>query len=124
LTPAEGRRFALTVGGAFLVIAALLRWRQSDRVALVLGVVGGLLVLAAFAIPEKLGPVQRGWMGLALAISKVTTPIFLAVVYFGVIMPIGLIARVFGRNPIRNRPVDGSYWMARAERRGDMTNQF
>ena len=38
--------------------------------------------LAALVVPTHLGPVQRAWMGLAHAISKVTTPIFMGVVFF------------------------------------------
>jgi len=46
-------------------------------------------------------------------------------VYFVAIMPIGLVMRVLGRNPIHHRPVNGSFWMPRAEQpRGQLTNQF
>ena len=37
-------------------------------------------------------------MRFALLISKVTTPIILGVVFFLVIMPVGLIIRIFGRD--------------------------
>jgi hypothetical protein len=62
-------------------------------------------------------------MGLAHAISRVTTPVFLGVVYFAVMMPIGIVMRAVGRNPIRHHPREGSYW-ARPDGRGNLTNQF
>ena len=47
-------------------------------------------------------------MGLAHAISKVTTPIFMGVVYFVVITPIGFIRRrAFGSNPLSPRAPAG-----------------
>ena len=75
-------------------------------------------------MPARLGPVYRAWMGLALLISKVTTPIFLAIVYFLVIAPVGLLMRLFGRNPLRHKPEDGSWWLSRGAERGTMSNQF
>jgi hypothetical protein len=88
---------------------------------------GGLaaaLLAAGVVIPGHLGPVFRAWMGLAHAISKVTTPIFMGIVFFVVIMPIGLVMRLLGRNPITHRPVKDSYWAARSDARGSLGNQF
>ena len=48
----------------------------------------------------------------------------MGIVYFLVLMPVGLLMRLFGRNPIRHRTMNDSYWFARSEARGDMTNQF
>ena len=102
----------MTVGIAFLVLAALLWWR-GRQVAPVVGVVGALLVVAAFLVPSQLGPVQRAWMGLAHMISKITTPIFMGVVYFVVLTPIGLLKRTLGSNPMAPRSDGSSYWVAR-----------
>ena len=79
LTPQQGRRFGLTVGGAFLVFAAIAWWRSNPTLSTVLGALGGTLALAALAIPTHLGPVERAWMALAHAISKVTRPILIGV---------------------------------------------
>ena len=125
LTAKEGRKFALTVGTAFLVLAGISWWRGHLIVPRVLGGVGGLLWLAGLVIPGHLSGVYRGWMGFAHALSKVTTPIVMALIYFLTIMPIGLLMRALGRNPVRHRPVDGSLWMPRAGRpHGQLTNQF
>jgi hypothetical protein len=99
-------------------------WRGRQPLAIVLGSVGALLWLAGIAVPGRLQPVYRGWMGLAHAISRVTTPVFMGVVFFVVITPAGLLMRVLGRNPVRHRPTDGSYWKARTDPRGSLTNQF
>lgn len=127
LTAGEGRRFGLTVGGAFLALAAIARWRGRDGAALVFAGVGGLLVLAALAVPERLGPVSRGWMGLSRLLSRVTTPISLGIVYFVVITPVGLLMRLFGRRPLQHPVVATSRWVARAgeaRQRTDMEHQF
>lgn len=126
LSPAEGRKFGLTVGIAFLVLASLLHfWRHKETAAAVLGALGALLVLAALAVPTRLGPVQRAWMGLAHAISKVTTPIFMGVVFYLVITPIGILMRLVGRRSLVNRERDGGFWVAPASGgRSDIERQF
>jgi hypothetical protein len=126
LSASEGRKFGLTVGGAFLLLAAVLEfWRHKHVTAVVLGTYGSLHVVAGLLVPTWLSPVERAWMGLARLISKVTTPIFMGVVFFGVITPIGLVARLFGRRPLVHRATDGSYWKAPPSGgRSDMTRQF
>jgi hypothetical protein len=94
LTAAEGRKFGLTVGSAFLVLGTVAFWRGKRLTAIVLQSLGGVLILAAILVPTQLGPVERAWMGLAHLISRVTTPIFMSIVYFVVITPIGFLRRL------------------------------
>ena len=85
------------------------------------------LILGAVLAPAALVPVERAWMAMAHAISKVTTPIILGIVYFLVITPIGVVMRILGKNPLRHGEHDGGFWVHRAhehDRRGGMERQF
>jgi hypothetical protein len=113
LSAAEGRKFGLTVGGAFLVITGILWWRGLDGAVPYTGVLGAVLAAAGLLIPTRLGPVNRAWMGLAHLISRVTTPIFMGVVYFVVLCPIGVGMRLFGRNPMVHATGDKGFWFKR-----------
>lgn len=126
LTAREGRAFAFPVAIAFLILAGITGWRGHVGATRILGAIGGLLLLAGLVAPTRLGPVQRGWMGLARAISTVTTPVFMGLVYFGVLTPIGLVRRAVAGTPVSRAPVDDSYWHARPEdrRRSDLHRQF
>jgi hypothetical protein len=126
LTAAQGRRFALTVGAAFLVFAGIAWWRGHPTSSAVLGTLGGVLSLAGLVIPTYLGPVEREWMRLAHLISKVTTPIVMGVMYLGVLTPIGVLRRLFGGNPVVHAAYDASYWKSRPEgrRAGNLKRQF
>jgi hypothetical protein len=125
LTPAEGRKFGLVVGGAFLVIGALLWWRAHFTSASIAAVLGSLLIVGGLVVPGRMGPVYRAWMALALAISKVTTPVIMAVMFFLILTPSGLLARLFGHRPL-SRPAGDSYWLSRpaGARRGKLDHQF
>ena len=127
LTAAEGRKFGFTVGLAFVFFGLLMLWRQHvTRAEIVLGL-GGVLVLAALVAPTALGPVERAWMGLAHLISKVTTPIFMGIVYFVVIAPIWFVRRLSGASPMATAKPSASRWQPHtppADPRESMEHQF
>ena len=127
LSAAAGRKFGLTLGIAFGVLTAILWWRERETVATITAVLSVSLILAGLLIPTMLGPVERGWMAFAHAISKVTTPIFMGIVYYVSIAPIGLVMRVAGRNPMKRSESADGFWIDRkqgADRRSDMHRQF
>jgi hypothetical protein len=110
-TSAELRSFGLTVGGAFALFGALAWfWRGHPVVGQSLLGLGGVLGLLGLATPAVLAPVEKAWMGLAHAISKVTTPIFMGVVYFVVFTPAGLIRRTFGARVLEHEDGSGTAW--------------
>lgn len=124
LTTAEGRKFGLTVGIAFLVFAAIALWRQRQTAEFVLGSLGAALVAGGLVVPTRLGPVQRAWMRLAHALSKVTTPIFMGVVYFVVLSPIGIVMRAMGKSPLARVKPGDSAWIVREKPSSDLRRQF
>ncbi len=122
---AELRRFGLTVGIAFGALAAIFWWRGHAPPATVLALLGVGLVGGGLAAPSALRPVERGWMTLARAISRITTPIVMTLLYFGVLLPTGLLRRALGGDPLRHDPDEQGYWADRGERRrSDLRRQF
>jgi hypothetical protein len=125
LTRSEGRRFAFTLVAAFGFLAGLMWWRGSPHRAVAFGLPALALLLAGAAIPTRLGVVRSAWMGLAHAISRITTPIFMGVVYFLVITPSGVLRRLCGGDPLRKARGRDSGWIDRRNSpRGDLTRQF
>ncbi len=127
LTVTEGRKFGLTVGLAFLALASIAWWRGRVPAELTFGGLGTLLVLGGLVVPTRLGPVSRAWMGLAQLISKVTTPVFLGIVFYVVLTPVGLLMRLFGAQPLPRLNRSSSGWVVRTpetRRRLDMQRQF
>lgn len=116
LTAAEGRRFALTLAVAFALLALLLRWRGHDAASFALFAVVAALGMASVLAPSRLGPVHRAWMALGQAISKVTTPVILALLYYVFITPVGVLRRTIGRSPLAREPGSRSFWIARPPR--------
>jgi hypothetical protein len=124
------RKFGLVVGGVFVGIAAFVAWRRGWEVQglpLWLGAPGLALVVLGALVPGVLLPVYRVWMGLAFAMGFVMTRVILTVVFVGMVIPIGLVMRLVGKDPLdRQWRAAASYWRTRptpdplAERLGRM----
>lgn len=124
----SNRSFGLVFTVVFAVLAlAPLRHHQPVRTWA--AVIGGLFLILALALPRVLGPLNALWMRFGLLLGRIVTPITLAVMFFGVFMPIGLILRAARKNVLglrRDREAR-SYWITRSadERLGEtMTRQF
>jgi hypothetical protein len=116
LTPAELRKFGLAVGAAFLVLALIAWWRGHPVSMRVLGGLGGALVIGGALAPRALRPAYVGWMSLANILSRITTPVFLGIVYFLMFLPVGLFRRLIGKDALNRSAIRGSYFIVRAER--------
>jgi hypothetical protein len=125
LSAQAGRRFGLQVGAAFLVLAGIASWRGHARSAMVLGALGSALVGGGLLVPDRMDPIYRGWMRLAMVISKVTTPVVMGAVYFLVLTPMGLLVRAFGHHPLAPTRGGSSAWTSREHGgRSDLKHQF
>ena len=127
LTAREGRRFALTLAVAFGALGGLTMWRGHDIASLVFLILAGAFVAAGLLVAAHLSPVYNGWMRMAVAISKVTTPIFMGILYYGIITPVGLLRRGLGSNPLKHRPTnEAGYWHVSDpdSTRSDLKRQF
>jgi hypothetical protein len=114
-----------TIFGA-LGIVALWRGRESAPWCIIIAITFLLLALAA---PPLLGPLNHAWRWISLRLSKAVNPLIMAVIFFAVVTPIGLLARFLGKDPLRlrfeaERP---TYWIDRRsdrDRPSSMTKQF
>ena len=65
--------------------------------------VAGIFVAFALVWPRALAPVLRGWMKVGHALGWVNSRIILSVLFFGVVLPLGLLMRLFGKDPVARR---------------------
>lgn len=107
-----------------MALAALVAWRGRVVPAAVLAAAGVLLALAAALVPTRLGPVQRAWMSLAHALSRITTPIVMGITYFLILTPVGLVRRAMGRRLRAAEHGEGFWVPVERARATDMHRQF
>ena len=124
------RGFGLTVGGILLLIALIrvwiygLGWLQYS-----LGGIAVALIVLGLVAPGSLRGLNRAWFKLGLILFRVVNPLVLALIYATTMVPIGLLMRATGRDPLRRKldPKADSYWIVRdppGPAPETMSNQF
>jgi hypothetical protein len=111
---AEHRKTALVVG-AILALAAAWNIAKGRTAAAVL-LTSMAVVLAAMGVfaPPAAARFHKVWMRTAFALGCVNTRILLSLTFFLVFLPIGLVARLAGRDRLmRRRAGRPSYWIQR-----------
>lgn len=98
------RSFGLTTGAiAAVLFGLLLPWIIGHGFPLWPWIVGGTLAVWALLAPATLHPVYRAWMAVGHVLGWVNTRIILGLVFYFVVLPMGGIMRVFGKDPMARR---------------------
>ena len=61
---------------------------------------GMILLLATALYPRAFTVIGRYWFGLALLLSEISAFVIFSVLFYGLITPIGMVQRLFGRDPL------------------------
>jgi hypothetical protein len=121
MTPEERkkhlRKFGLVMSVPFLVLAGFLFWKGRPAFPYVLAP-GALFLLSGLVWPTVLGPVEKGWMWIAMKLQIVMTTVILSLAYFLILTPIALVGRLRGRDALRLRKKDGGTYWVPADREG------
>jgi len=122
------RSFGVVFAVVFAALAAWSWWRESGSWVWLLGLSAGF-ALVALLRPAVLAPLNRLWLRFGLLLFRVTNPLILGLLFFGIVMPMGLAMRLAGKDPMRRRfePAASTYWIARTPpgpAPDSMKNQF
>lgn len=110
----ELRKFGITVGIVLGLLGGFLWWRGKDWYH-ALFVLSFFLLFFGIILPIILKPIQKVWMSLALVLGWVMTRVILSLMFYLVFFPIGLLARIFGKDFLEQKlDADAkSYWILR-----------
>jgi len=128
LRQSSDRTFGLVFATLFFVVAALPLLRDAPWRTWSLIVALVLLGISLFA-PRLLAPLNLIWTRFGLLLNRIVSPVVLGVLFYGVVMPTGLLMRLFGKDPLRLKfnPQARSYWIERTPPGPDaasLKNQF
>ena len=114
LLPGSDRTFGWVMAGALALLSLLNRWHLGQLWPWTLSV-AVLLLVATWIRPSLLHPLNRLWMKLGLLLHKIINPIVMGVLFYGTILPTGLVMRLRGEDLLRLKREPGaeSYWIAR-----------
>lgn len=122
------RSFGLVFSAFFLVIA-LFPLIHGDSLRLWAVGISLAFGIIALAIPSILAPLNRQWARFGMFLHSIVSPVALAILFYCVVTPTGLIMRLLGKTPLHlqfDRKAS-SYWIERTPPGPDaesLKNQF
>ncbi|MDI6854073.1 MAG: SxtJ family membrane protein [Deltaproteobacteria bacterium] len=124
----ELRQFGLVIGSVFTLLAGLLYWKGSTAWFYYL-VPAFLFFSFGLLWPLSLKPVYKIWMKIAFVMGLFMTKVILSLLFYLVVTPIGILARIFGKDflKLKIEKERDSYWIKREQKeinRQDYERQY
>ena len=106
--------FGLLMALFFAIVGAILLWQfDAQATAFVLWIVAAALTILYYVIPPIRRPMYLAWMYAAFPLGWVISHVLMAVIYYLVFTPTGLIMRIVGYDPMHRKfdPDAPTYWV-------------
>ena len=125
----SNKKFGLLFTGVFFVLALYVYIMHGYSIAVISFSLISLFFLAAsFLDWSLLTPLNRAWFLLGHTLGKVVSPIVLGIIFFGLLTPVAVISRLFGRDELKLRKSNSkTYWIKPIDTHTDsesFKNQF
>jgi len=116
------RSFGVSVGAVLLLIAAVLWWRGRVGRAEILGGIGAVLLLFGAVRPQFLKWPSAVWWRFAGVLGYINARILLTLLFSVLLVPLSLVWRVLGKDPLARRREQFQGWTPYPERYRDRTH--
>jgi hypothetical protein len=112
--PGSTRSFAITMA-IVLGLAGLFLLAKTQVTAFILLFIAAVLLALELLWSRALEPLNWLWFKLGMLMARVVSPLVMAVIFFGVVTPIGLVRRLGGADSLRLKrdPAVDSWWQER-----------
>jgi len=116
------RSFGISVGSVLVVIALALWWRGRVGRAEILGAIGAVLVFLGAVRPPLLKWPSALWWRFAGVLAYVNARILLTLLFSVLLVPLSLLWRVIGKDPLARRREKFEGWTPYPARYRDRTH--
>jgi hypothetical protein len=104
------RSFGISVGSVLLLIAAFAIWRDRITAAEITGGIGAVLLVLGLTRPMLLKWPSAVWWKFAMVLGYVNARVILTMAFAIVFVPLGVLWRVIGRDPLAKRRANFPGW--------------
>ncbi|HID40226.1 MAG TPA: hypothetical protein EYP36_12035 [Calditrichaeota bacterium] len=121
------KHFGWLVGGILIILAAFFYYRRFSFTMIGLFFSAGfLLTVFSFTAPRQLKHVYKGWMALAFLLGWLMSRILLTLIFYAIITPLGIAAKLFGKQflALKTDPKSKSYWVRREQADADYEKMY
>ena len=119
------KSFGVVFSIVFLIVS-LYPLINSEVLSIWALIVSVVFLLLAFIAPNTLSLPNKLWFKFGMLLGSIIAPIVMALVFFVIVLPTGLIMRLLDKDLLKQK-IDKnakSYWIERNEPMGSMKNQF
>jgi hypothetical protein len=120
----SNRNFGLTFAGLFLAAGL---WPTIHHAPLRIWALGLAFFLVPVSLmrPAWLRPLNLVWYRIGLLLHRIVSPLIMALLFFAVVTPVGLLMGLLGNDPLALKPArtKASTWIARETDGTDMRQQ-
>ena len=115
-TPAELRKFGLTIGGLLTIIGIIMIVLHAKH-KLIFSALGFLFIFFGLTFPKMLKWIYKLWMGLSVVLGFFSTRIILSLLFYFVLTPINFLHKFTGKNflDLKIEKSATSYWRKRPQ---------
>jgi hypothetical protein len=128
-SPASNKAFGFLFAGICAFLSVFFMLSGEAKVAkYVLLFASCIFILISLKAPHRLAPLNRAWMKLGQIMGLIISPLILGIIFFLLITPFSIVARLCGRDElILKKPDTQSFWRDRVElssSKNSFKNQF
>ncbi len=111
----------------FIVFLTIALWPllASDNIRLWSLCISVIFFFLGIFNSKLLTPINKLWIKFGLLLGQIVSPVVMAIIFFGIVTPTGLILRIFGKDILKlNKNNSNSYWENKDNSNNNMNNQF
>jgi hypothetical protein len=124
----DWEKFGITMGKILSIIGFYLLWKKNNNYNYILFLAAAFFI-TGLILPSILRPIYKAWMALAVVMNFIMTRVIMAVIFYLIVTPTGLIASLTGKKFL-DMKIDKSaksYWIIREKTnklKSDYERQF
>lgn len=110
----------------FFLIISIYTYSINNEIFIWFAIISLIFIALSFFLPNALILPNRLWAKFGIMLGLIISPIVLGLIFILTILPIGIIFKIFGKDPmLRNFSNEKSYWISKDKSiKSSMKNQF
>ena len=82
-------------------------------------------ILGTIINSKILTPLNKAWIRFGLLLGNIISPMVMAIIFFGVVTPTGVVLKLFKKDILKlKKNNNSSYWINKDNSNNNMKNQF
>jgi ABC-type Fe3+ transport system permease subunit len=119
------KNFGIVFSIVFLLIS-LYPLINSEDILIWSIILSCLFIMLAYLLPRTLTLPNKLWFKFGLMLGSIIAPVVMALVYFTSVVPLGIIFKILGKDPMQRKldKSSKSYWISKEQPNSSMKDQF